>query len=293
MRSSFLAFVIALVFALPAAAQTPVTTADIQRLQDSLSQATNEVSTLRNRDMALAGRLQGEIEDLREEVIYLKVKLRKERSVPRSDYADVRDRIDDVRSRATATASTSTSAAPRNVTPATRAPAATASAASEIPAGTELDVRLTDRLNSGTAKVEDRFEGTTLVDLIVGGRVIIPAGSPMRGVVTDVQPGTRTNRTSKMTVSFDQVTINGRAYPIRATITEAIEGAGLKGEAVRGGIGAAAGAIIGGILGGGKGAILGAVVGGGGTIAATEGKEVDIPQGTTLRVRFDSPLTVR
>src|SRR5687767_6496257 len=95
MRSCAFALITALAIAWPAAAQTPVTTADIQRLQDSLSQATTEVSTMGKRDAALSGRLQGELEDLREEVIYLKVKLRKERSVPRSDYADVRDRIDD------------------------------------------------------------------------------------------------------------------------------------------------------------------------------------------------------
>lgn len=292
MRHMLAVFSVMLALAAPSAAQTPVTTADIQRLQDSLSQATSEVTTLRGRDAALAGRLQGEIEDLREEVIYLKVKLRKDRSLARSEYADVRDRIDDLRSRATAT--TTTSATPRNVTPARPvAPAAAASGPVEVPVGTEIDVRLTDRLNSGIAKVEDRFEATTLVDLTVGGRLVIPAGSPVRGVVTDVQPGTRTNRTSRMTLSFDQVTINGRAYPMRATVTEAIEGAGVRGELPRAGIGAGVGAILGGILGGGKGAILGGVIGAGGTVAATEGKEVDIPQGTTLRLRFDSPLALR
>ena len=78
-----------------------------------------------------------------------------------------------------------------------------------------MDVRLSGRLNSGTAAVEDRFEATTLVDLNVDGRTLVPAGSVMRGVVTDVQPATRTNRTAKMTLSFDQLTVNGRAYPIR------------------------------------------------------------------------------
>jgi hypothetical protein len=290
---SMIAFAV-LALIVPAAAQTPVTTADIQRLQESLTQATGEISTLRSRDAALAGRLQPELDDLREEVIYLKVKLRKERSLARSEYADVRDRIDDLRSRATAPVSASTSAAPRNVTPARPvAPAAGTPAVVEVPVGTELDVRLIDTLNSGTAKVEDRFQATTLNDLTIDGRVAIPAGSSLRGVVTDVQPGTRTNRTARMTISFDQVTINGRAHPIRATVTEAIEGTGIRGELGRTGVGAAAGAIIGGILGGGKGAILGGVIGGGGTIAATEGKEVDIPQGTTLRLRFDSPLTIR
>ena len=32
-------------------------------------------------------------------------------------------------------------------------------------------MRLTNVLNSGTAKVEDRFEGTTLVDLNVQGKI--------------------------------------------------------------------------------------------------------------------------
>jgi hypothetical protein len=53
------------------------------------------------------------------------------------------------------------------------------------------------------------------------------------------------------------------------------------------------GAIIGGILGGFKGALAGLVIGGGGTIAATEGKEVELPQGAVLRVRIDSPVDIQ
>ena len=52
------------------------------------------------------------------------------------------------------------------------------------------------------------------------------------------------------------------------------------------------GAIIGGILGGFKGALAGILIGGGGTIAATEGSDVDLPPGTVLRVRMDAPLDV-
>jgi hypothetical protein len=95
-----------------------------------------------------------------------------------------------------------------------------------------------------------------------------------------------------MTVSFDQVTVGGRAFPIRGTVTEAIEAGGVKSELPRTGVGAGVGAVIGGILGGTKGAILGGVIGAGGTIAATEGKQVELPQGTVLRVRFDSPAQI-
>ena len=56
--------------------------------------------------------------------------------------------------------------------------------------------------------------------------------------------------------------------------------------------GAGVGAIVGGIIGGVKGALAGILIGAGGTIAATEGKDVELAQGTTLRVRLDSPLSL-
>ena len=284
-----------------------VTQADIQRLQDSLFQAGSEVQQLKSRDASRASQLQMQLDDLRDEVIYLKVKLRKEGSLQRSEYANVRDRLDDLRSQATSystTYSPSTSSnqpsgtttnrpAQQSAAPRSNAPATAAGAGVEVPSGTEIDVRLTNELNSGTAKVEDRFEGTTLVDVNINGRTAIPAGSVLRGIVSSVEPATRTNRTAKMTVSFDQVTVNGRAYPIRGTVTQAIQGEGIKGETGRIATGAGAGAILGGILGGVKGAVLGAVIGGGGITAATEGKEVDLPQGTVLRVRLDQPVSIQ
>ena len=104
---------------------------------------------------------------------------------------------------------------------------------------------------------------------------------------------TRLERKGALTLAFDQVTINGRAYPIRATVTQAIGEWGVRGEAGKIGAGAGVGAILGGILGGVKGAIAGILIGGGGTIAATEGKDVELPAGTVLRVRLDSGLNLR
>ena len=76
-------------------------------------------------------------------------------------------------------------------------------------------------------------------------------------------------------------------------MTQAIEGAGIKGEAGKIATGAGVGAILGGVLGGVKGAILGTVIGGGGITAATEGKEIELPQGSVLRVRLDSPVQIQ
>ena len=284
----------------PAAAQGQVTAADVQRLQDNVYLAERDVTQLRNRDSGRATQLQTELDELGDEVIYLRVKLRKERTLARSEFTDVESRIESVRTRARNNSAASTAPAPAPAPgtplplpapPPERSERSTRTSTNrEIPAGTELDVRLSNVLSSGTAKVEDRFEATTLVDLVIDGRTLVPAGAVMRGVVSAVEPATRTNRTGRMTVSFDQITFSGRTYPMRGTVTQAIESEGIKGEVGRVGVGAGVGAIIGGILGGFKGAMAGILIGGGGTIAATEGKEVELPQGTVLRVRVDSPV---
>jgi hypothetical protein len=115
----------------------------------------------------------------------------------------------------------------------------------------------------------------------------------MRGVVSSVEKATRTQRKGSVTVAFDQITIRGRNYPMRGTVTQALESEGIKGETAKIGAGAGIGAVIGGIIGGVKGALLGVLIGGGGTIAATEGKDVTLPPGTILRVRLDQPPAVR
>ena len=127
--------------ALPAAAQqnSSVTQADIQRLQDNVYQASTDVSQLRIRDAARATQLQVELDELRDEVIYLRVKLRKERSLVRSEYADVRDRIEDLRTRARGDAVGAYAAAPSTQSGGQAGTSATTSprGTSEIPAGTE------------------------------------------------------------------------------------------------------------------------------------------------------------
>jgi len=310
----------ALMLAVPAGAQT-VSSSDIDRLQNDVYQASSDISRLRSTDSTAASRLQDELDNLRDEVTYLKVKLRKEGNITRSDYTEVRDRVQDLRSRARSDAGTapparssssSSSSSSRSDRPDTSSSSSSSSSSSPSSSssssdsrhgsmgrtqseldGKEIDVRLERELSSDTAQVEDRFEATTVVDMYEGNRVLIPAGSVMRGVVSSVDRASRTERKGSLTVAFDQVTVRGRDYPMRGTVTQAIESAGIKGEAGKIGAGSAVGAIIGGILGGGKGALLGVLIGGGGTIAATEGKDVTLPPGTVLRVKFDNPPDIR
>jgi len=314
---------VALLLAAPASAQraqSSVTTTDIQRLQDQVYDAGNEVSRLRSRDQASADRLQAQLDDLRDDTVYLKVKLRREGSVSRADYNEVRSKVDSIRSEARgvsmgsmderqtnandvrqgnstwqngSTGTSGTGGVYGGTTAQDQNRPGTTVRRNEVPAGQEIDVRLERELSSDTAQVEDRFVATTVVDLYQGNDVLIPAGSTLRGVVSSVNKASRTDRKGTLTVAFDQVTVRGRSYPIHATVTQAIESEGIKGEVGKIGAGAGVGAIIGGILGGAKGALLGVLIGGGGTIAATEGKDVTLPAGSVLRVKFDQPLTIR
>ena len=285
-------------FGVPAAAQNNATTTDIQRLQDEIYQASSDLSRMRAGSGQPAN-LQNELDDLREEVIYLKVKLRKEGTVRWAEYAEVRDRIQAFRSRVRGDSTQPWTGGTRTggtVYEPQRQPDQTSgrqSSSSDIPVGQEIDVRLQNTLSSDTAQVEQRFEATTMVDLYRGNDVLIPAGSIVRGVVSSVNRASRTDRRGSLTLSFDQVTVRGRNYPMRGTVTEALQSEGLKGEAGRIGAGSAVGAIIGGIMGGVKGALLGVLIGGGGTVAATQGKDVTLPAGTVLRVRLDSPPDIR
>ena len=170
--------------------------------------------------------------------------------------------------------------------------AANESRAGVVPAGQELDVRLQSTLSSETAAVEQRFEATTVVDLTQNGRVLIPAGSVVNGVVSGVDKAGRIERAGKLTLSFDGITVRGRQHKVRATATEVFKSGGILEEKGTAGVGAGAGAIVGGILGGVKGAVLGAVIGAGGAIAATDGKDVELPAGSMVRVRFDTPVTI-
>ena len=314
--------------ATPALAQSTVTSTDVQRLQDTIYDASRAVGQMRSRDASAASQLQAELDDVYDEAIYMKVKVRKNESISRREFGDVRNRAENIRNRArgdsyggytpsgainddrpvstggnpgraqypndgpypndgrSATPNDGRSPYPNDNTVRSQNP-------NEIPVGTEFDVRLQNPLTSKTAQVEDRFEGTTMVDLRdERGRVLVPAGSVMRGIVSSVNKATRMDRKGSLTVAFDRVTISGRAHPIRATVSQALESEGIMGEKEKIGIGAGAGAILGAILGGAKGALAGILIGGGGTIAATEGKDVELPSGTVLRVRLDSALNL-
>ncbi len=261
-------------------AQASVTESDLARLETAASEIDTQAVALKSTDPTLAAEVAKALESLREEIIYLKVKLRRESSVPRTEYSSLRDRLETLRVKARGD---TVKAMPVLEEPSSRV--------WTVPVGTEIDVRLQTPLNSGTAAVEDRFEATTILDLTMGRDVVIPAGSTVRGFVSSVRAAGRIDRRGSLTLSFDELRMEGTTHRLRASVLQALDGA-VAGDATRIGTGAAVGAILGGILGGAKGALAGILIGGGGTIAATEGADVNLPQGTVLRIRIDQALEI-
>jgi hypothetical protein len=263
-------------------AQGVVTASDLTRLETTASEIGHQVDALKTSDPTLAQDVQHSLSDLSDEITYLKVKMRREGSVTQAEYTSLRDRLETLRVRARGD---KVSAQP------IMADDPTTPGGVLVPVGTELDVRLQTALNSGSAKLEQRFEATTLLDYISGRTVVVPSGSTVRGFVSSVKAAGKVDRRGSLTLSFDELRVDNRSYRLRAVVTRAIDSA-MGSDATRIGAGAVVGAILGGVIGGGKGALLGVLVGGGGTMAATDGTDVDVPAGTILRIRLDQPVTV-
>lgn len=159
-----------------------------------------------------------------------------------------------------------------------------------------IGIRLESPISSATARLEDRIAGRVTRDVIVDGRVAIPSGSLVDGVVTMVDRGGRFRERARVGIRFTSVTV---AEDMRVPIeTETIfrEGDPPGGEATsKVGSGAVIGAIIGAVLGGKRGAAVGAgagAAGGTAVVMSSDANPATIPAGTTLTVRLSAPATV-
>jgi hypothetical protein len=126
-----------------------------------------------------------------------------------------------------------------------------------IPAGTNLAVRVTDEINTKTAKANDWFHGTLISSIRENGYDAMPAGTPVLGRVIEAKPAGHFTGTALLSVELISMKIGTAAGPQDITVATqelpskaAGRGADTAGKA---GGGAALGAIIGAVAGGGPG----------------------------------------
>ncbi|HLG54186.1 MAG TPA: hypothetical protein VI485_02570 [Vicinamibacterales bacterium] len=165
-----------------------------------------------------------------------------------------------------------------------------------IPTGTSLPLALTSSVASDTSTVEDAVTAELTGPIRIDGRDVLPAGTRLTGVVTDVDDSGRVKGRAMVAFRFTSLRTGDTKYDLQSAPLSH-QAAATKGEdATKIGIGAGAGAIIGGIVGGKKGAATGAAVGGGagtGVVLATKGREVRLGPGADVTTQLTAPLTIR
>jgi hypothetical protein len=153
-----------------------------------------------------------------------------------------------------------------------------------IPAGTTLNVRMIDALDTGKTQKGDSFRASLDRAVVVDGRTVASKDALVRGTVTDVVSSGRLKRPASLTLKLTQVTLsNGRMVPVE-TSPYALDGKShnVRNAALIGG-GAAAGAVLGGVAAGKKGAVIGSAVGAGAGVATaylTGKQEIVVPSET-------------
>jgi hypothetical protein len=166
-----------------------------------------------------------------------------------------------------------------------------------IPAGTPLRVRLNSTISTATARAEQAVSATLTAPVRINGFVVAPAGSQLHGYLSSIHRSGKVKGRASLAVRFTRLVMAGRdeSYPIAAGFSR-IAPATKKNDALKIGVPAAGGAVIGGLVGGKKGVATGAAVGGGaGTavVLTTRGKEVVLPRGTVAAIRLQRPVDVR
>jgi hypothetical protein len=165
-----------------------------------------------------------------------------------------------------------------------------------VPAGTRIDIRITQTLDSQTTQPGTSFSGVVTREVVNDGLVVIPAGSAVTGTVVDAKDATHFKGSSLLSLELTSIRRHGTNIAI-TTDPYVLQGKGRGvNTAEKVGGGAAIGAVLGGIFGGGKGAAIGAAAGGGGGAVVqgvTRGQQVTIPSESVVPFRLANSFSVR
>ena len=186
-------------------------------------------------------------------------------------------------------------------------------AASEIPQGSHVLLRLVNSISTRTARAGDFVYMKTATPIIVNGEFVVPVDSYVQGVVSHAQRSGRVTGRAELAIRIEMMTLpNGKVIQVSPHLTSidsdgtdqkveskentVQQGGGKGADAQRVAVIAGQGAAIGGIADQGwKGAGIGAGAGsavGLATVLLTRGREVELRQGSTVDVVFERSVIV-
>lgn len=174
-----------------------------------------------------------------------------------------------------------------------------------IPAGTSFSVTFDSGINSGSLEQNDRLATRLTNDLIYNGKLIAPAGSLVYGSARYAKNAGYAYGGAEIEINFDEIMLSdGTLLKISTENiymkTDSERAKKMTRDVVVGAlgsmlIGAAFTALGGGDNWGKNMLVYGGIgaVGGGVRGAFQRGKEVDIPNGTTIQIRLTQPLSAQ
>jgi hypothetical protein len=188
-------------------------------------------------------------------------------------------------------------AEPSTPEPSAAKPSAATPVKAAIPAGTNLAIRVDQRISVKTSHAGDTFTGE-VVSPVVGanGNTLVPKGAPVDGVVEAAKQRGRFKGASVLELRLTSMTLDGTKYPIRTSdLEQHKKGKGKRSAAMIGG-GAGLGMLIGGIASGGTGLLIGGLAGGGaGTAAAglTGNRDLEIPAESIVHFKLSEDVVLQ
>ena len=168
--------------------------------------------------------------------------------------------------------------------------------ASVLPSGTPIRVRLSETLDTKYCREGQAFTAVLDQPIVLGRRVVVPAGAAIRGHITESKQSGRLKGRAVLGLSLDSMTVDGATYAIATNMDARVSGAHKNRNFEIIGGSAGGGAAIGGAAAGGVGAAIGVAAGAGaGTVGAllTGRKQVVLPAETRMTFSLREPLSVR
>jgi len=214
-----------------------------------------------------------------------------------------------------ASAAPAASDQPQSAAPASTSPSKPTYSPFVVPKDTTIPVELRNSINSRTAYAGQAIYCDTIYPVTVNDRIVIPVGSWVKGEVTQVvRPGRGLSKKAQIGLRFLEITLpNGTTRSLRATLSgfggNGKEGFNKRESKVQGESSAGedagkiaettiTGAATGTIAGAethqvGRGLGIGSAIGAAGGavwVLASRGKEIVLPEGTSLELQLSGPL---
>jgi hypothetical protein len=93
-------------------------------------------------------------------------------------------------------------------------------AAIQLPAGTEIQVRLKTKVSTHSSKAGDPVEAVVIAPVMAGGEFAIPAGAAVRGTVAKVVGSTKPEERAVLALSFGEIEIGGARLKMETRLAD-------------------------------------------------------------------------